>query len=254
MLENRFPAQRRSPIIENNKIEHDKLGGNYTPFRGYDLYAGHYGYDIFAAVNDGHACITNFRHPATRLISLYNFFRFNVILPDQELRTEQYYAVRLAKSVSFEEFVFADDPRVEVYLRNWHFRQLSYSCWSLEITKQFEDVRRFVEEMPWYYVCEYPELCVRWLRRELKWDANLFPRENVTGDKEGQRVSLCTLDDHRYDMIRKKNDLDFTLYHYAVDRLLNHRYVSDRRSGWQAIFRSRLRHAARSLGANKRPS
>jgi hypothetical protein len=76
IIESRFQAEKRCPLIELNKVDHDDLCGDYARFRGYDLYAGHYGQDIFAAVNDDHSCITNFRHPATRLISLYNFFRF----------------------------------------------------------------------------------------------------------------------------------------------------------------------------------
>jgi hypothetical protein len=123
IIESRFQAEKRCPLIELNKVDHDDLCGDYARFRGYDLYAGHYGQDIFAAVNDDHSGITNFRHPATRLISLYNFFRFKVNLSDEELRTERYYSVLLAKSVSFERFVSADDPRVDVYVRNSDFRQ-----------------------------------------------------------------------------------------------------------------------------------
>jgi hypothetical protein len=124
-LESRFPPEKRCPIIENTKVEHDGLAGDYTRFRGYDLYAGHYGYDIFAAVSEGHACLTNFRHPITRLILLYNFFSCVVDLPDQELRKERFYAVRFAKAASFGRFVSSADSRVEVYVRNWHFRQLA---------------------------------------------------------------------------------------------------------------------------------
>lgn len=244
ILESRFPAQKWSPLVENTKVEHDELGGDYARFRGYDVYAGHYGYDIFAAVNDGHARITNFRHPATRLISLYNFFRFSVILPDEELRTDRFYAVLFAKSVSFERFVSADDPRVDVYVRNWHFRQLSNSCWSLAITKKFDEVRRFIDAMRWFYICEYPELSARWLGRSLNWDLDRLPRENVTGEKDGQTISLSALDERTYSMICKKNDLDFAIYQYAVDRLLSHSHLPGGSSGWPAIFRS----GAKNLG------
>ena len=142
ILESRFPPEKRSPLIENTQVEHDGLSGDFARFRGYDLYAGHYGYDIFAAVNEGHACLTNFRHPATRLISLYNFFRCMVDLPDEELRKERFYAVRFAKSASFEGFVSCADSRVEVYVRNWHFRQLANSCWSLETNEPCDKVCR----------------------------------------------------------------------------------------------------------------
>ena len=83
VFESHFLPEKRCPIIENNKVEHEELGGDYTRFRGYDLYAGHYGRDIFVTVNDGHSCVTNFRHPIARLLSLYNFFRFSVELTDE---------------------------------------------------------------------------------------------------------------------------------------------------------------------------
>jgi hypothetical protein len=228
LLASRFPPEKHCPLIENTKVEHDGLSGDYARFRGYDLYAGHYGRDIFAAVNDGHAWITNFRHPATRLISLYNFFRYTVNLPEEELRTDRFYAVRFAKSENFGKFVSSDDPRVEVYVRNWHFRQLADSCWSLEITNRFDEVHRFIDAMPCYFVCEYPEASVCWMRRALNWDLGGPPQENVTGGHGGLALSLSRLDDLTYSIICKNNDLDFAIYQYAVARLLNHTYLPDR--------------------------
>jgi hypothetical protein len=46
VFEGYFPAERRCPIIENDKIGHERLRGEYASFRGYDYYAGHYGHDI----------------------------------------------------------------------------------------------------------------------------------------------------------------------------------------------------------------
>jgi hypothetical protein len=218
-LESRFPPEKRCPIIENTEVEHNDLSGDYAHFRGYDLYAGHYGYDIFAAVSEGHACLTNFRHPVTRLISLYNFFRCVVDLPDEELRKERFYAVRFAKSVSFEKFISSEDPRIDVYLRNWHFRQLANSCWSLGMTKGLDDVCRFIEAMPCYYVCEYSEISILWMRRALNWNLDQLPQENVTGEKAA--ISFSRLDEQTHQVICQKNKLDFAIYRYAVDRLLN---------------------------------
>lgn len=252
MLESHFPTAKRCPIIENSKVEHDSLSGDYARFRGYDLYMGHYGRDIFDAVNDGHACMTNFRHPAARLVSIYNYFRYVVSLPEDELRTDRFYAVRLAKSVSFEKFVCTDDPRVEVYVRNAHFRQLANTCWSLKIAKQFTDVSRFVDAMACYYVCEYPEMSVRWMRRVLNWDLDRLPRENVTGEHGGQAISFFTLDERTYRIICKKNDLDLAIYRYAVDRLLNSTYPTDDPSGWRLMFKSGMRNAVQTFRRSRR--
>jgi Sulfotransferase family len=220
LFEGRFPTAKRCPIIENDKIGHEQLRGEYASFRGYDYYAGHYGRDIFRIVNDGHGCVTNFRDPVDRVLSLYNYFKFHVSLSQEELSTERFRAVTLAKSVSFEEFVSSDDPNVEVYLRNAHFRQLANSCWTLEITKEFEDVCRFVDEMRWYYVCEYPRLSVAWLRRTFGREFHQIPRANVTRVKSDQPANLATLDDRIRKLILAKNRLDLALYRYAVRRLV----------------------------------
>jgi hypothetical protein len=221
MFETYFRTEKQCPTIENDKVGHERLRGAYANFRGYDYYAGHYGHDIFEAVNEGHWCITNFRNPLTRLISLYNFFRFNVKLSEEELRTERFRAVAFAKSVSFDEFVSSSDPHVDVYVRNAHFRQLANSCWALETTKKIDDVYRFVDEMPWYYVCEYPEMSIAWLRRAFDWNLDHLPRENVTRIQSDQAADLATLDDRIQKVILAKNDLDFALYRYAVGRLLS---------------------------------
>ena len=221
VFETLFRPEKQCPIIENDKVGHERLRGEYAHFRGYDYYAGHYGRDIFEAVNEGHRCVTNFRNPLRRLISLYNFFRFNVKLSEEELRTERFRAVAFAKSVSFEEFVSSGDPNVDIYVRNAHFRQLANSCWDLETTKDIEDVYRFVDEMPWYYVCEYPEMSIAWLRRAFDWKLGHLPRENVTRIQGDQAADLATLDDRIWNVILAKNDLDFALYRYAVGRFLS---------------------------------
>ena len=167
--------------------------------------------------------------------------RFKVKLSEEELRTERYYAVLLAKSVSFERFVSADDPRVDVYVRNSHFRQLTHSCWSLEITNKVDSVCRFIDRMPWYYVCEYPDLSLLWMRRVFNWDVDQMPRENVTGDGGGRATSLPTLEDRTHRIIRMKNNLDFALYRYAVNRFLTRTGPHNRSSGWRATTMSKVR-------------
>jgi hypothetical protein len=221
VFETHFRPEKQCPIIENDMVEHERLQGEYTHFRGYDYYAGHYGRDVFEAVNEGHRCLTNFPNPIARVVSLYNFFRFNVKLSEEELPTERFRAVAFAKSVSFEEFVSSCDPSIEVYIRNAHFRQLADSCWALKTTKQFDEVCRFVDAMPWYYVCEYPQMSIAWLRRAFGWTLGRLPRENVTQAQNGQAVDLATLDDRLQKVILAKNDLDFALYRYAIDRFVS---------------------------------
>jgi hypothetical protein len=111
------------------------------------------------------------------------------------LRTERYRAVTVPKSVSFGDFVSSSDPNIDVYVRNAHFRQLANSCWTLETRKVFDDVCRFVDEMAWYYVCEYPEMSLASLRRVFDWNLGHLPRENVTQAQSDEAADLPTLDD-----------------------------------------------------------
>jgi len=126
-------------------------------------------------------------------------------------------------------------------VRNSHFRQLTNSCWSLETTNKADGVFRFIDRMPWYYVCEYPDLSLLWMRRVFNWDVNQMPRENVTGVGGGQATSLSTLDDRTDRIIRMKNKLDFAIYRYAVDRFLNRTGPRNRSSGRRATITSKIR-------------
>jgi hypothetical protein len=220
VLESYFPSGKRCPIIENTMADHENRGGDYFCFRGYDLYAGHYGRDIFTVVSDGHVYTTNFRHPTARLLSLYNYFK-SVIVSDKVLYSSGFYAVLAAKSLSFHDFISADDPRINVYVYNAHFRQLTNSFWSLKYAQGFADVCRFIDGMGWYFVCEYPELSLVWTRRAFDFEVDQIPRENVTGDQGDQIIRLTTLEDRTHKIICEKNDLDFAIYKYAVDRFLS---------------------------------
>ena len=106
-------------------------------------------------------------------------------------------------------------------------------------TNRVDSVCRFIDRMPWYYVCEYPDLSLLWMRRVFNWDVDQMPRENVTGVGDGQATSLYTLDDRTHRIIRMKNDLDFALYRYAVDRFLARTDPRNRPSDWRATVTSK---------------
>jgi hypothetical protein len=148
-IEEHYPNIKQSALIENDIGDHAKLAGDYSGFRGYEFYAGHYGRDVFEAVNDGHICITNFRHPVTRLLSLYNYFRHVVRLDARQLLHDRFHAVAAARAVSFKDFLEDDDPRVTVYTCNQHFRQLTGSPWSVSDCNDLESAIRFVDQMSW---------------------------------------------------------------------------------------------------------
>ena len=74
-----------------------------------------------------------------------------------------------------------------------------------------------------------------------------MPRENVTGVGDGQATSLYTLDDRTHRIIRMKNNLDFALYRYAVDRFLIRTGPRNRPSGRRAAVTSKV-HPQREGG------
>ena len=214
-----YPADRFCPADPQDPFQYRAAAAGYRAMRGFDVYMGHYGHDVYRAVDAGHAIITNFRHPATRLTSLYNYFRFTVRPTPEELETRDYTAVRLAKSASFEDFVLCDDPMVAMYTCDHHFRQLANTPWSLTSTRSEHAVVDMVMAMPWFYVCEFPEASYLWARRTLGWTLDRVKRENVTEEGEAA-ASILALSDRLYDKVMARNVRDLALHRMAVDRLI----------------------------------
>jgi hypothetical protein len=213
-IEEHYPDLNRAPLIENDIGDHARLAGQYAEFAGSEYYAGHYGRDVFDAVNDGHICITNFRHPVVRLLSLYNYFRYSVKLGADQLAEDRFYAVALARAVHFSDFLADNDPRVTVYTCNQHFRQLTNSPWSLSKNHDLHSAIKFIDQMRWYYVCEHPELSMLWFQLAIGIPA--ISRRNVTG----VAATSDMLDGATVRLLIRRNALDMQLYEYAVNRLL----------------------------------
>src|SRR5258708_9644470 len=148
VLDSLFPRQERCPLIEIDEIDHVNLKGKYKRFRGYAYYCGHYGYDVHEAVVDGHISVTNFRHPVDRLISTYNYFNYAVNLPAKPARPDHFYHVRLARSISFEEYLFCSDRRVENYTPGFHFCPPTHSPWALSVRKTLAETLALLCPLP----------------------------------------------------------------------------------------------------------
>lgn len=218
-LKRAAPQASVSPLIENDMVEHavHARHSNYERFRGYDIYCGHYGKDIFDTVSDGHLAITNFRHPVSRIVSLYNYFRDHVVLTPEQLKEDRFHAVRFAKHNDFRTFVMCCDPKVAIYTRNQHVRQLTRSPWE-NAPGSLRRARDFVVSMKWYYVCEYPDLSLIWLRDAL----SLRPIgcENKTA-KGVEAIDSAELETDLAENICLYNADDLALYCFAVGRLLS---------------------------------
>ncbi len=214
-LEGAISESLVAPLIENDAVGHT-AHSSYNSFRGYHLYSGHYGKDIFDAVTDGHVAITNFRHPVSRIVSLYNYFRYQVTLPPELLRDERYFVILLAKQNGFKDFVACNDPRVAIYTRNQHVRQLTGSPWE-NATADWTQAQRLILKMPCYYICEYPDLSRAWLYETL--GLNTIPYENQT-KKYDESISVSALRKETIEKICQENAEDLGLYRFAVNLFL----------------------------------
>lgn len=210
-LHRRFAPEECAPVIENDTVDHIRNAGNYQFARGFRFYAGHFGADIFRAVDDGHQVVTNFRHPVSRVGSLYRFFR-SVPIPEKDLLHPRFFAVRFARARTFEEFVLTDDPRVRVYTENHHARQLTQSPWQLQAEIDLPAAVALIDRMPCFYVCEEPERSLAWFGEQF--GLADIPRENVTPPQEssGDTAGMS-------DAILAINPFDLALYDYALARL-----------------------------------
>ena len=182
---------------------------------------GHYCYDLYRRVATDHAMITNFRHPATRVLSLYNYFRHAVPDTPQTRRDEIYFAVRLAKAVDFPEFVMSDDDRVTTYIEDHHFRQLAGCGWFLSVQRDFDDVCDLIDRMAWFYVCEYPLLSVRWGRSVLGTREFDIRAANVTPEGPHVTASVLGISDRAFDRILDLNQRDLPIYSHGVARFFS---------------------------------
>lgn len=184
---------------------------------------GHYGWRDFRAVASRHLPVTNFRHPAARILSLYNYFRLAVPDTPASRTRPEYFAVRLARAVDFPTFVASDDPRVLTYTRNHHVRQLANTGWSLHEPDDLEAVCEFIDRMPWYYVCEYPALSVRWGRIALQDPGFTVGAANVTPSGSAPSADALGMPERTFNRILALNELDLAIYVRALQRLLAER-------------------------------
>ena len=215
-----FPSEAHCPLIENSEQDHRRRVGCYADFRGHRYYSGHYGYDILQAVDDRHDIVTNFRAPAARLLSLYNFYRLEVTLPEDPALLENLYPVWFAQQVDFHGFVSTHDPRIEIHTRNHHVRQMTNSGWSLDHAGDLPHAAALLERMPWFYVCEYPALSERWGREVFGERLGSLKRENVTSRSRGDQAAVTAIEAATLHAIHSKNRLDEALYARALRRLL----------------------------------
>ena len=214
-----FAPAERCPLIENTERDHERRQGDYASFAGYSYYGGHYGYDVFTAVASGHQPVSNFRQPAARLLSLYNFYRLHVTLPKEEVPLDDLYPVAVAQQVDFHSFVAMPDRRVEIHTRNHQARMLTSSAWDPASTGDLAHAKGVIDRMAWFYVAEQPALCGRWGRQVFGKAMPAIARENVTSRGANGREAVLQIAPATLRVIEDKNRLDAALYDHACRRL-----------------------------------
>lgn len=215
-LEAQFAPEEIAPVVDLVPEVYGR--GSEGPPPGYRLYAGHYGYDVCRQVAHGHALISNFRHPAARVVSLYNYFRRQVPDTPKVWADPVYFAVRTAKTVSFDEFVASDDPRILTYTADHHFRQLANSGWSLETARSMGEVRDLVHRLDWFYLCEHPQLAARWGRAVLRAPGLSVGRVNVTETRGSPSAAILEVSEPAFRRVLALNERDLEIYDHAVLR------------------------------------
>jgi hypothetical protein len=215
-LKRLFPEEQHCPRIENDATEHADRGGRYGVFRGYNLYAGHYGRDIRDAVGPHMPMATNFRWPIDRVVSVHRYFRYTVEISDEQARDPRYRAVALAKRLSLDDFVTCDDPAVVIHTYDHHYRQLTGSGWSPHYERDLQAARDLIDQMAWFYVCEHPYDSLDWAQTVFEGRLGDVARLNVTQAES----SSAALGPRAYRQLLAQNQNDIAIYRHALDRLL----------------------------------
>lgn len=215
-----FEGSKIAPLIENNKFDHENLCGDYSAFCGYDFYSGHYGFDVYKSVAEGYYATTSFRNPIDRVISLYNFFRNSVNLPIDDLMRPEHYCIRASKTMEFENFVSNNTDGIELYISNYHYRQLCNSGWDLLIPTNPIDVYKFIDKMPFYFVSEEPDIGHRWAQKWFDNYETTVSKENQTFTNNDALVKRSDLNQKTLDIILNKNLKDMTIYDYAINKIM----------------------------------
>ncbi|RVT40952.1 sulfotransferase family 2 domain-containing protein [Sphingobium algorifonticola] len=202
-----------SPVFWNAPNEQRDNPDRLWDYAGYDHYAGHYGYEVYAKLASGHALITNFRDPIQRIRSMYRYWRHNVpysYLDNANPLDAQ--IVVLAKDRSFSDFIRTDSHDLLLYISNFHFRQLYQSGWKrcrMGASSEWL-VKKRIRRMPWFYIAEASEASIFLLQNFVGKTRSIdIRRENESlGD-----IAETSPDDAAY--LTKLNLMDYSIYSYA---------------------------------------
>lgn len=124
--------------------------------------AGHCGWSDLSGLAGSHFRFTVLRKPAERILSLYDFCR--KLPPDQNTAL---FPIDAAKSQSFEEFCWSDDPLVRMFVDNTQTRTLAlnYTVLDDQLPSDWESIaEQNLRALDGVLLCEsldrqLPDLC-----------------------------------------------------------------------------------------------
>ncbi len=213
-------AQSIAPVFSNAPNDHRENKSSMHQHRGYDFYAGHYGYDAFELLGDGHILVTNFRDPVARVVSIYRYWRNNItpaalgeLQRTGNMHPRDVAVVRYAHELEFGDFIRSDDPDLLLYISNFHFRQLHHSPWEASEIRRWHvwRVKWRITQMPWFYVAEMPMLSMLLLGQAFPELVSIeIPNENLS---LGDRIALSSAD---VEHLVRMNRFDYEIYHHAI--------------------------------------
>ena len=179
--------------------------------------AGHVGYRFAQELGADFELITNFRHPVTRLASLYDYW-WN-LGTDAFIEKHPHSGPSAVQGLSFSDFVTAEQKPLSLFVENLHARQLFDCPWSQVAIGpvELEIIYRRIDAMRWFYVCEEPAASERWFHTvfpDVPFDARR--RENETSYSRRRRTYPSPAETH---IIFTRNSADLAIYNYAVRRL-----------------------------------
>lgn len=206
-IKNLYSSHQVAPILESSAST--RCHAAWIPHRNCLFVSGHFGHEVRESHFPNHWLITNFRHPVSRIQSLYRYWR---AMPQAQMA--QLPAINgpsLAKKMNFSDFIASEDPFLRMYISNFHARQIIKSGWLWwkcdEADLRIAKAR--VEAMNWFYVCESPQISISWLK-------SIFPEKSIpdilpmTNETSKRNDFIPTW--QQVGVILERNRLDMELY------------------------------------------
>jgi hypothetical protein len=193
---------------------------------GYKLYAGHFSRDFFGG--QGGTKLTMLRHPVSRIVSLYDFYRSH---RPEYLATLQppLPGPAAARSGDLTHFLQTNNPDViEPSSNTVAHRLLGRRFYELQPSEEavLAEAIRELRDFAWIGITELFEPSIQLLCDTFDWGPpETMPRENSTYDSNNpflERVERTVPTEKERELILQSNRIDLELYNEAR-RLLDER-------------------------------